>query len=162
MPARPMRRKYRPEGMFPLAESIAWNSERLLANEWMVRAEEITLGRCSISNGNTGLTAVDSGNHADGDGPTEHQRVGRCCVPCHRVASNILEDIEAMPLNNILQAHLQQGNTKADSEIDHDGTSLLSFADCDCLDRSDDVQSPIDAERRSRDSDRQANHEAGS
>lgn len=62
MPARPMRRKYRLEAMLPLAESIAWNSERLLANAQMVRAEEITLDRCSTSNGNMGLTTIDRRN----------------------------------------------------------------------------------------------------
>ena len=147
--------------MFALAESIAWNSERLLANARMVRAEEITLDCCSTSNGDLGLTTVDSRNYADGNRPTKHQRVSRRCVPCHRIASDILEDIEAMPLNDVLQDHLQQRNTQADSEIDHDSTSFLCPADHDCLDRGDNVQPPEDAEGCGRDSDRKANHETG-
>jgi hypothetical protein len=106
-----------------------------------------------------GEDGVDSRDEANQDGPEgdKDDRNGSIIGP--REATKVFINVEAMTLRNILQNHLQQGNAKADSEVNHNSTAFLCLGDCDGLDACNMVKTAIDAEGSCRDCDGKADNE---
>jgi len=83
--------------------------------------------RTSSCQSKDGHEAVDRRDHPNNKWPNQHQRVSNGCVVGHRIASDVLIDVETMSLDNVLENHLQKRNTETDGEIDQNSTALLSF-----------------------------------
>lgn len=98
-------------------------------------------------------SAVDRGNETDEDGLAVNEDEGDRGVVGEWEASNILEDVEAVALNDVLQSNHEAGITKPNSHVDHDSPALLSAGDGNRLARGNMVQTAIDAERGSGDSE---------
>lgn len=50
-------------------------------------------------------------------------------------------------IKGLTQNHLQDGNTNSNCQVYHDGTTLFSSGDGDCIGTGDVVQTAVDAER---------------
>jgi hypothetical protein len=53
------------------------------------------------NNNDMALTTINSGDQSDDHWPTINQGERDGCIVSHRIATNVLEDIETMSLNNI-------------------------------------------------------------
>lgn len=105
--------------------------------------------------------AVDTGDASDENGWADDQ--GECDggVVGEGEATDVLEDVKAVTLGNILKDHAEDRETEADSQVDHDCPALFSLGHGDRLDRSNVVKASVNAERCSRDGPRASNNEPG-
>jgi hypothetical protein len=53
------------------------------------------------NNNDMALTTINSGDQSDDHWPTINQGERDGCIVSHRIATNVLEDIETMSLNHI-------------------------------------------------------------
>jgi len=83
--------------------------------------------RASFNHSADGHGTINSGDQSDDHWPTINQGERDGCIVSHRIATNVLEDIETMSLNHILENHLQERDPKAYSEISGDFTMLIGL-----------------------------------
>jgi hypothetical protein len=127
----------------PVTEDLAHVQAVLVK---VVDTRDCIEGQSGSSNDTDARTAEVGGNEADDNRPNVHKDDRHPGAIDERVASNLLDDIEAMALRNVGNDHLQHRNAYPDSQVDDDTAANVAGSLDYLLILGNGIETTIDAQ----------------
>jgi len=111
-----------------------------------IGSDEILELLAPLHEGLDGEEPVPRRDDRNDERPRPNENIGKVSVPGGRSTAEVFVDIEPVTRNNILQNHLQDGNSDCDQQVDNHLTTFLGSSGSHGGGGSDVVQTANDAE----------------